>query len=81
MSPPRTIPLSSAITTGESGTPATTAALIEELRAIDWFQFEKLVALVYRKVGYAVTRRGGLIQTACPMGSEQSIFTAWTECF
>ena len=27
--------------------------------AIDWFQFEKLVALVYRKLGYTVTRRGG----------------------
>jgi len=33
--------------------------LIERLRAIDWFQFEKLVALVYRKLGYTVTRRGG----------------------
>lgn len=37
----------------------TTADLIEHLRAIDWFQFEKLVALVYRKLGYTVTRRGG----------------------
>ncbi len=39
--------------------PATTADLIEQLRAIDWFQFEKLVALVYEKRGYTVTRRGG----------------------
>jgi restriction endonuclease Mrr len=39
--------------------PATTADLIEQLRAIDWFQFEKLVALVYEKRGYSVTRRGG----------------------
>jgi restriction system protein len=38
---------------------ATTAELIHQLRAIDWFQFEKLVALVYRKLGYSVTRRGG----------------------
>jgi restriction system protein len=37
----------------------TTAELIEQLRCIDWFQFEKLVGLVYRKFGYAVTRRGG----------------------
>jgi restriction system protein len=36
-----------------------TAELIEQLRAIDWFQFEKVVALMYRKQGYAVTRRGG----------------------
>ena len=39
--------------------PHTTAELIEQLRKIDWFQFEKLVALVYRKLDYAVTRRGG----------------------
>lgn len=39
--------------------PQTTADLIEQLRAIDWFQFEKLVALAYRKLGYTVTRRGG----------------------
>ena len=39
--------------------PQTTADLIEQLRAIDWFQFEKLVALTYRKLGYTVIRRGG----------------------
>ncbi len=39
--------------------PVTTADLMEQLRAIDWFQFEKLVALVYRKLGFTVTRRGG----------------------
>jgi hypothetical protein len=39
--------------------PQTTADLVEQLRVIDWFQFEKLVALTYRKLGYAVTRRGG----------------------
>jgi restriction system protein len=26
---------------------------------MDWFQFEKMVALVYRRLGYTVTRRGG----------------------
>lgn len=39
--------------------PASTPNLLDQLRSIDWFQFEKLVALVYRKLGYSVTRRGG----------------------
>lgn len=30
-----------------------------QLRAIDWYQFEKLVALMYEKQGCQVTRRGG----------------------
>jgi hypothetical protein len=29
------------------------------LRTIDWFQFEKVIAALYRNLGYAVTRRGG----------------------
>ncbi|MEI6358278.1 MAG: restriction endonuclease [Verrucomicrobiota bacterium] len=33
--------------------------LADRLREIDWFQFEKLVAALYRTRGYAVTRRGG----------------------
>jgi Restriction endonuclease/Topoisomerase DNA binding C4 zinc finger len=37
----------------------TTTELLQQLRSIDWFQFEKLVGLVYRKLGYDVTRRGG----------------------
>lgn len=37
----------------------TTADLIQRLRSIDWYQFEKLVALLYRKLGYSVSRRGG----------------------
>lgn len=45
--------------TGDQKSPQTTADLIRQVRAIDWFQFEKLVALVYRKLGYTVTRRGG----------------------
>jgi len=44
---------------GEQREPPTTAELLEQLRSIDWFQFEELVALVYQKLGYAVTRRGG----------------------
>jgi restriction system protein len=39
--------------------PQTTVELLEQLRSIDWFQFEKLIALTYRKLGYTVTRRGG----------------------
>jgi hypothetical protein len=40
-------------------TPLTNAALITRLHSIDWYQFEKVVALVYRKSGYQVTARGG----------------------
>jgi restriction system protein len=36
-----------------------TIDLVQQLRSIDWFQFEQMVALVYRKQGYAVSRRGG----------------------
>ena len=32
---------------------------MSQLRSIDWFQFEKLVELAYRKSGYSVQRRGG----------------------
>jgi len=39
--------------------PAELPYLIERLRSIDWFQFEKVVAAIYRKLGYQVTRRGG----------------------
>jgi len=33
--------------------------LPETLRRMDWFQFEKLVAVLYRTDGYSVTRLGG----------------------
>ncbi|HKW29332.1 MAG TPA: restriction endonuclease [Verrucomicrobiae bacterium] len=39
--------------------PPTTAGFIEQLRSMDWFQFEKVVGHVYQKLGYTVTRRGG----------------------
>lgn len=39
--------------------PPTIASLIAQLHAIDWYQFEKLVELVYRKQGYSVQRSGG----------------------
>src|SRR5437773_5834679 len=34
-------------------------AIIARLRAIDWFQFEKVIAALYRNLGYTVARRGG----------------------
>ncbi len=39
--------------------PSATEQVIQRLRSIDWFQFERLVAHVYRKQGYAVIRQGG----------------------
>jgi restriction system protein len=39
--------------------PLSTTELIEQLRSMDWFQFEKLVGHVYQRLGYTVTRRGG----------------------
>lgn len=32
---------------------------LRQLHSIDWYQFEKLVEAVYRKLGYKVQRRGG----------------------
>lgn len=45
--------------TDETTAPKTTTELLDELRSIDWFQFEKLVGLLCRKLDYVVTRRGG----------------------
>ena len=36
-----------------------TAELVQQIRSIDWFQFEQLVCLVCQKRGYTVRRRGG----------------------
>lgn len=33
--------------------------IIKKIRAIDWYQFEQAVGVVYRKLGYSVTRKGG----------------------
>ena len=35
------------------------AELSEKVKAIDWFQFEKLVGLLYEDSGYSVERIGG----------------------
>jgi HJR/Mrr/RecB family endonuclease len=37
----------------------TTADLLTRVRSLDWFQFEKFTALIYRRLGYSVIRRGG----------------------
>jgi len=39
--------------------PLSPADLLERLRTIDWFQFEKVVARLFEKQGYVVKRRGG----------------------
>lgn len=45
--------------TVDARTPDSAVNLIEQLHHIDWFQFEKIVASIYRAQGYHVTRRGG----------------------
>lgn len=50
-------------------------AISEGLRKIDWFQFEKLVELIYQHRGFAVTRLGG----ANPDGGVDLILKSATE--
>jgi HJR/Mrr/RecB family endonuclease len=38
----------------------TTDELIQRLRETDWFQFEKIVGMIYSHQGYSVTRRSGV---------------------
>jgi restriction system protein len=40
------------------GPPAATTYL-QQLRALDWFQFEQVVGIIYRQRGFQVSRRGG----------------------
>jgi hypothetical protein len=44
---------------GDEQTTPLAVSLAEQLRSIDWFQFEKIVAALYEKQGYEVERRGG----------------------
>lgn len=39
--------------------PSSERSLAERVEAIDWFQFERLMARAYEKLGYTVERRGG----------------------
>jgi hypothetical protein len=52
-------------------TQAPRCSLIERVRAVDWYQFEKMVALAYRKSGFGVLRKGG----ANPDGGVDLIIT------
>jgi hypothetical protein len=45
--------------TAPSRQPGGPAQFLDQLRAIDWFQFEKVIGLTYRRLGYTVNRRGG----------------------
>jgi restriction system protein len=33
--------------------------IVARIRSIDWFQFEKVIAAIYKELGFTVTRRGG----------------------
>ena len=43
----------------KKGHPLSEPALFEKLRKIDWFQFEKLIEIIYRHRGFEVKRLGG----------------------
>jgi restriction system protein len=49
----------SAATEASAPAPVRTSDIATKLRSIDWFQFEKLMEIVFRKQGYLVDRRGG----------------------
>ena len=51
------LPFSSA--KAEQKSPHESKDITRQLHRIDWFQFEKLVCVVYRKLGYNVARQGG----------------------
>jgi Restriction endonuclease/Topoisomerase DNA binding C4 zinc finger len=55
----------------------TELTISEKLRKIDWFQFEKLVELIYRQRGFAVERFGG----AHPDGGVDLIVQSTTDKF
>ena len=57
--------------------PLTHEAVLSALRRIDWFQFEKVVAAIYRSYGDSVERLGG----AQPDGGVDLIVTATTGRF
>ena len=48
--PRQSVPVAAAISIDE---------LIQLIRNLDWFQFEKIIGVIYRQLGYAVSRRGG----------------------
>ena len=44
----------------DPATSRTPDPLMEQLRSLGWLQFERVVALIYHKQGYGVTRHGGM---------------------
>ena len=52
-------PSRKSVTMEPASSRTSTRSLIDELRAIDWFQFEKVVGVLYEKAGYRVTPSGG----------------------
>ena len=57
--------------------PVPELAISEKLRKIDWFQFERLIELIYQHRGFSVKRLGG----ANPDGGVDLIMTSSTEKF
>ncbi len=43
----------------QTRSPVTDANLIQRIGNLDWFQFEKIIGVIYGQLGYAVSRRGG----------------------
>jgi restriction system protein len=58
-SPAPILPDSSTSATTLPPPPPPPRDLTDQFRNLDWFQFEKIVALICRKIGYEVERRGG----------------------
>lgn len=55
-------------------TPPVRKSLIDQVRSLDWYQFEKIIGTAYRKSGYAIDSRGG----ANPDGGIDIILTSPT---
>ena len=54
-----TLPTPRAVLPRRSPSKPPEPSLIERVRQLDWYQFEKLVAAIYRARGFQVTSRGG----------------------
>jgi restriction system protein len=61
----------------QKGRPMSERILFEKLRKIDWFQFERLVEIIYQHRGFEVERLGG----ANPDGGVDLILKSATEHF
>jgi restriction system protein len=61
----------------QKGHPLSEPAIFERLRKIDWFQFERLIEIIYQHRGFEVKRLGG----ANPDGGVDLILKSVTEHF